>query len=264
MNLAEMRALILEASKEKRFKRFTLYASASPGRNEWNIEAYLGKFERKAGVAEFVGVYEYGHDEDNPNESKLVALKGWNVEVHPDFRRQGLASAMYEFASEAFKLKVQPGDFQTPSGGAFLKREAVEDPAAFVAGLYKRHPKLKSFTPKVIGKTSGGSSSHPEARQSGSEVWLFPKFWDLDPKTRDWVFAHELGHFVQGERASGTEFLDRAKEQGIDPWDTTNLPYGQFNMDEAFADCFAAYHLEPAELRRRYPRWEKLVIAILS
>ena len=109
-------------SKEKRFKQFTLYAKASPDRNEWNVEAYVGVWN-KAGVAEFVGVYEYGHDEDNPNASQLVALKGWNVDVHPDFRRQGLATAMYDFAEKAFKLKVQPGDFQTPHGSAFLKNK---------------------------------------------------------------------------------------------------------------------------------------------
>lgn len=106
--------------KEKRFKQFTLYAKASPGRNEWSVEAYVGDF-KAAGVAEFAGVYEYGHDEDNPNASQLVALKGWNVDVHPSFRRQGLATAMYDFAANAFKLKVQPGDFQTPHGSAFLK-----------------------------------------------------------------------------------------------------------------------------------------------
>lgn len=108
-------------SREKRFKQFTMYANASPGRNDWSVEAYVGKFERKAGVAEFAGVYEYGQDEDNPNASELVALKGWNVEVHPDFQRQGLATAMYDFAADAFKLKVQPGDFQTPQGSSFLK-----------------------------------------------------------------------------------------------------------------------------------------------
>ena len=40
--------------------------------------------------------------------------------MRPGFRRQGLASAMYQFAEEAFGLKVVPGSFQTPEGAAFL------------------------------------------------------------------------------------------------------------------------------------------------
>jgi hypothetical protein len=30
-------------------------------------------------------------------------------------------------------------------------------------------------------------------------------------------------------------------------------------MEEAFADAFATWHLNPAELRRRYPGWVDLV-----
>ncbi len=115
------RRTLAESSKERKFKDYTLYAYAAPGRNEWSVEAYLGKFERKVGCAEFAGVYEYGHDEDNSNESKLVALKGWDVQVHPDHRRKGLASAMYKFASDVFNLPVQSGDVQTGDGAAFLK-----------------------------------------------------------------------------------------------------------------------------------------------
>lgn len=123
------RRTLAESSKERKFKDYTLYAYAAPGRNEWSVEAYLGKFERKVGRAEFAGVYEYPRETDDdaaPSETKLVALKGWDVEVHPDHRRQGLSSAMYKFASEAFKLPIQPGDFQTGDGAAFLKNRKTE------------------------------------------------------------------------------------------------------------------------------------------
>lgn len=80
------------------------------------------------GVAEFAPVFEYHHDpyvneeyeQDDPWRT-LVALKGWQVAVHPDHRRKGVASAMYRFAEQTFGLSIQPGDFQTPDGGAFLK-----------------------------------------------------------------------------------------------------------------------------------------------
>ncbi len=147
---------------------------------------------------------------------------------------------------------------------SLLEREvSPADVVEFVTGFYQRFPTLKRYAPKVVSKSSGGASSHPEARQHGDEVWLFPKFWALDGQTRHWVFAHELGHYVQGQLAGGTKFLDLAAKHGIDPWDTNALPYGQLNMDEAFADCFAARFLEPVELRRRYPAWAELLDALL-
>ena len=100
---------------EKDWGDFRLYAHERPEKNEWGVEAYLKPW-RLVGTAEFAGENHYD-DEDRP----LIALKGWSVEVHPDFRRKGLATAMYDFAEEAFDLRVLPGSFQTPSGKAFLK-----------------------------------------------------------------------------------------------------------------------------------------------
>jgi hypothetical protein len=148
----------------------------------------------------------------------------------------------------------------SPVAGATEDRE----PIPFAADFFRKHPQLRQYASiKVIDKASGGAGGHPEARQHGREIQLFPKFWKLDPKTRDFVFAHEIGHYVQSEYG-GTKFLEAAQSLGIDPWDTPNLPYGQFNQDEAFADCFAAYHLERAELRSRYPQWESLVEAVMG
>ncbi len=110
---------------KKRFKEFELFAFALPHKNEWTIEAYTGNW-RKAGVASFVGVYEFLDEDDprwtSPTSSVLVGLKGWDVEVSPDHRRKGLASEMYAFAEEAFELPVSAGDFQTEAGTGFLKR----------------------------------------------------------------------------------------------------------------------------------------------
>lgn len=135
-----------------------------------------------------------------------------------------------------------------------------ETATEFAAGFFKRHSGLHKFAPsKVVDKASGGGGAHPEARQAGNEIQLFPKFWQLDPATRDFVFAHELGHYVQGQKLSGKAFLDACEKHGIDPWDSSKLPFGQFNMDEAFADSFATYHLNRSELKSRYPQWDALV-----
>lgn len=112
-----------------------------------------------------------------------------------------------------------------------------------------------------MDKASGGEGSHPEARQSGNEIQLFPKFWLLDAKTKDFVFAHEIGHYVLGQH-SLVKLIEDLAHLKVDAWDTSKLPYGQTNMDEAFADCFAAYHLEHEELKRRYPEWEIVVHGI--
>lgn len=127
----------------------------------------------------------------------------------------------------------------------------------FAEGFYKRHPKLRRYAPKkVLDKTTGGGGGHGEARQHGDEVWLFPKFWALPADVQDFVFAHEIGHYVLSEYGL-LKFSQDAEKAGVDVWD--NLPFGQFNKDEAFADAFATYFLSPSELRSRYPEWLPLV-----
>jgi len=129
----------------------------------------------------------------------------------------------------------------------------------FLEGFYRRHPSLRVYKPKIVSKAAGsGVHGHPEARQSGNEIWLFPKFWLLNVGTRDFVLAHEIGHFVSS-KGSLADLIRKAEEVGIDPWDTGSLPFGQGNMEEAFADAFATYFLDRNELKNRYPAWLKLV-----
>lgn len=131
--------------------------------------------------------------------------------------------------------------------------------SAFVESFYKDYPTCKAIRPLVReGVPTEGRKGHPEATQRGDEVLIFPKFWALPEPTRDFAFAHELGHYLSTQLGS-SELLERMEDQGIDGWDTPNLPYAQFNFEEAWADCFAASVLDPLELRTRYPAWEKLV-----
>lgn len=134
--------------------------------------------------------------------------------------------------------------------------------ADFVDGFFRRHPKLSKYRSRLRfrEREQGGSAGHGEARQHGDEVWLFPKFWQHTREVQDFVLAHEVGHWVKSE-FGGREFIALAESKGIDPWDSPNLPFGQFNMDEAFADAFASYYTD-GDVKRRYPAWAQLVEAV--
>ena len=140
----------------------------------------------------------------------------------------------------------------------------IIDATEWAETFFHRHTSLRKYaTLKVLDKASGGTGPHGEARQHGNEVWLFPKFWKLNFETRDFVFAHEIGHFALSayglQKAIGV-----AQDLGVDPWDSSSLPFGQFNMDEAFADCFASYHLDRSDLKSKAPAWVPIVEAVLG
>lgn len=135
------------------------------------------------------------------------------------------------------------------------------DPRTFVEEFFGRHPRLRRYAPSRVVSKPGGSGAHGEARQHGQEVWLFPKFWALPQDVQDFVFAHELGHYVLSEYGL-SKFTQEAEAVGVDPWE--NLPFGQGNMDEAFADSFATHFINPSELHSRYKDWEALVKTVVK
>lgn len=144
---------------------------------------------------------------------------------------------------------------------ATKRPRSIPDTAeSFAQGFFARHPGLRKYVSKRVLDKTGGSGSHPEARQAGDDIWIFPKFWKLDAETRDFVFAHELGHYVL-TKFGLSKFVTLAGELGVDVWD--NPPFGQANMDEAFADCFATYMLSRAEIKTRYPLWAKIIKIML-
>ena len=80
-----------------------------------NVTAY-DKESNPVGYASFT--YDYKPD---PTESHLVIgdhLKGWDVKVHPNHQRKGLASAMYDLAEKMSGKKILQGG-TTPEGSAF-------------------------------------------------------------------------------------------------------------------------------------------------
>jgi GNAT superfamily N-acetyltransferase len=98
---------------------YRLQHHSDPGQNEWGVTAY-DQDKNPVGEAQFAGTFRAPRDDEDPNHLVLDGLKGWNVDVHPDHRRRGLATAMYHRAAEVFGMPVRAGDFQTPSGRAFL------------------------------------------------------------------------------------------------------------------------------------------------
>lgn len=154
-------------------------------------------------------------------------------------------------------LKVGSG-----TGGGYPDLPDLPD---YLSAFYRRHPSLGKYrsTPfRVVEKAAGGS--HPEASTMSRWIEVYPKFWKLlDDPARDFVVAHELGHWVIGEYGL-SDLTSLARSVGVDVWDRDSLPFSAINFDEAFADSFAEYHLNRAELVRRHPLWDRIVAAVIS
>ena len=145
-----------------------------------------------------------------------------------------------------------------------MSKRASERLDTFLEGFFRRHSKLSKYRSRIRfrEREHGSNSGHGEARQHGDEVWILPKFWKHPKNIQDFIVAHEIGHWVL-EQYGTANAIKQAYALGVDPWDTLNLPFGQFNMDEAFADCFASYHRDK-EVKRRYPEWARLVELVQS
>lgn len=152
---------------------------------------------------------------------------------------------------------IQPSPVRVAHRYLSGAQPASDQVTKFLTGFYKRHIALGRFRPKVLEK-QGTGSREPWASQVGDDIYLYQKFWELRPKERDHAFAHELGHWVSTQVGT-SKLVSLANEVGIDPWDSGSLPYGQFNMEEAFAESFAEVHLNPVGARREQPLWARLV-----
>jgi DNA topoisomerase IB len=142
--------------------------------------------------------------------------------------------------------------------GATVLVGGDDESKAWVQGFFRRHPKLARYSKVKVNRVFGvsGSSSHPEASVKLGVIHLYPKFWGLSPDIKDFVFAHEIGHAVNGDFSlvGAAEIVG-----GVDLWgDAEPLPFAQHNMGEAFADSFASYFID-GDVQRRYPAWARLV-----
>lgn len=151
-----------------------------------------------------------------------------------------------------------------PEARVASRWRVAADVTGWMDAFFRRHPRLKPYMRGIrrVRESPGGSGSHGEARQTGEDILLFPKFWALPQATQDFVFAHEIGHWVLTSKGGPRGLIDLAVQEGVDIWDTGNLPFGQHNMDEGFADSFASYFMD-GDVQRRYPLWAKWVEAYL-
>lgn len=121
---------------------------------------------------------------------------------------------------------------------------------------FSRHPGLRKYSVLPFIKVDNTSRTN-EASFTTRGVEIYPKFWTLPRAIQDWVLTHEIGHSVE-DAVGLSGLIQEASALGIDPWDSSNLPFGQFKMDEAFAESFASYHID-GDVKTRYPQWATLV-----
>jgi ribosomal protein S18 acetylase RimI-like enzyme len=78
---------------------------------------------------------------------KLRGYKVWDAQVHPEHRRKGIATAMYDHAAKHLGAPTFPGDVQTDDGAAFrasLKKSDSSDNRPQTAA-HIGHPEFKSW-----------------------------------------------------------------------------------------------------------------------
>ncbi len=138
----------------------------------------------------------------------------------------------------------------------------------FAEAFFKKYKSLNRLMNKtvkgVVGESKQRGSASATYDATKKVIRLFPKFFEQREKYGEefaaHVFAHELGHSIE----SNVSWYEDAQAAGMDLWDTANLPFGQPNMDEAFAECFAILSVrsDPGDAKRlaaKWPQWETLV-----
>lgn len=126
--------------------------------------------------------------------------------------------------------------------------------ADFLPGFFKRHPKFAKFrdVKMVDGGDGTARGTHPEAEVLPQKIVFYAKFWQQkDQKLRDWMVAHELGHWALHATVGLSGIMDK-----VDLF--SDLPFGQDNAEEAFAECFASYFLD-GDVQKKFPAWANAV-----
>lgn len=138
------------------------------------------------------------------------------------------------------------------------------DAEEWQAGWLLRHPSLFDIHSEVVLGVRL-SSRNVDASYVQGYIELGEKFFNHPLDSQDYIYAHEIGHGI--ESTLGSDWREMAEELGIDLWDTSNLPLGTFNQDEAMAETLAVLMLEDPIgtelLHYRWPAWEKLGMTIL-
>jgi len=136
--------------------------------------------------------------------------------------------------------------------------------ASFSSAWLGRHPDMQRLHDALVTSVEDGKArASEEASYEQGKIVLKPKFYEMADKygqqTADYLYAHELAHGIE---STVPEWRDQATTLGIDVWDVSALPLGQFNMDEAFAESAATVITKDPDgmrlLDERWPAWRKL------
>ena len=147
-----------------------------------------------------VGDLFYGIQDD----ARPDILEG-AVEVHPDFRRQGLASAMYSWAEQLSGKKFAPADSHTPLAEAMrpfgrqaraipLDKHRIKELSRELQAVIKQQTRgLEAWAP--LGKRVLVSGAPYSIRAvDGSEVDLFVRLQAVDSASKLYVVSGGFGH----------------------------------------------------------------------
>jgi GNAT superfamily N-acetyltransferase len=174
------------------------------------------------GSAQFTHNLRAPVNDEDPSHLVRDGLRGWDVFVHKDHRRRGLARAMYEHAEERSGKKIVPGSVQTDDGKAFWLGKA-EGPFRS-AGFRHRtqgHVVETGAYHNIEPWLKGGSHHHMNYPTSPAES----QDWEAGFVTHDGAFmnreqatAHvgaQLGrHSVTGKQRTELDSSDLASGLG--------------------------------------------------
>ena len=126
----------------------------------------------------------------------------------------------------------------------------------YIAGAVKRMPKFgKAYRSlRMVFDQKLTSEARQQTIFGAQGIVFGPKFFRLSIGHRDLVLVHEIGHWVSG-KVGLAEWIRRAGDYGIDPWDAGSLPWGEMNMEEAFAESFAVATMGHD---KRWTEWQRL------
>lgn len=136
----------------------------------------------------------------------------------------------------------------------------------YVDGFKTRHPLVADIVSSLVIKSSASRGSALAQQIGETEIILYQNFWSHYSRWgtdgADWVLMHEIGHAVS-TRVGYNVWHKIAETHGVDVWDAPKLPFGQFQFEEAFAECFAVIYCGDRRgvllLQDRYPGWYETV-----
>lgn len=97
---------------------------------------------------------------------------------------------------------------------------------------------------ELLRLESDGSAA---ANQSRSVIKIYDRFFDHTLKVQRHILAHELGHWHREHHVKLSDIMGWEGGEGF------YGVYGMPNVEEGYAEAFAAYLINPSDLKTKYP-----------